>query len=64
LSDSCQASNHQKTSIKEPLLITISIKMVVKNLNSTIEFKGTKYADSTVCRIIGGASGTSQKSFI
>jgi hypothetical protein len=35
-----------------------------KKNNITIEFKGSKYANSSVCRIIGSATGTSQKSFI
>ena len=36
----------------------------IDTISKGIEFKGTKYANSTVCRIVGGASRTSQKSFI
>jgi hypothetical protein len=35
-----------------------------KKNNIAIEFKGSKYANRRVCRIIGSATGTSQKSFI
>jgi hypothetical protein len=60
----CKTNGHKKTSNLKSLLITISKKMVVKKTNNTIEFKGTKYANSRVCRVVGGVSGTSQKSFI